>query len=72
LADDPEGDRVMLVIHVPDCACKKPIHRYKCRNCKRVVGWCFGAHDEIERPQGPICDECASLMKIVSLEETGR
>ena len=46
------------VLHAPDCGCKKPIHRFKCRHCKRVVGWCMGADDAVERRIGPICDKC--------------
>lgn len=46
------------VPHAPGCECKKAIHRYRCRHCKRVFGWCLGADDELEREIGPICDTC--------------
>jgi hypothetical protein len=46
------------VPHAPDCGCNKTLHRFKCRWCKRVVGWCMGAHDAVERRSGPICDDC--------------
>jgi hypothetical protein len=50
--------------HAPDCACNKTLHRFKCRHCKRVVGWCMGAHDAVERRSGPICDDCVYQISI--------
>jgi len=49
---------VNTVPHVDDCGCNRTIHRFKCRHCKRVVGWCMGAYDAVERRSGPICDDC--------------
>ena len=48
--------------HAPDCKCDPLLHRYKCKHCKRVVGWCMGAHDAVERRSGPICDDCVCLL----------
>lgn len=60
------------VPHVPDCGCDKTLHRFKCRHCKRVVGWCMGAHDAVERRSGPICDDCVFLLddSLLDLAET--
>ena len=50
------------VPHLDDCACNRAVHRFKCRHCKRTVGWCMGAHDAVERRSGPICDNCVELL----------
>lgn len=52
------------VPHARDCECNKTLHRFKCRHCKRTVGWCMGAHDAVERASGPICDDCVYQLSI--------
>lgn len=52
------------VLHAPGCECNPVLHRYKCRFCQRVVGWCKGAYDAVERRSGPICDDCVYQLSI--------
>lgn len=52
------------VTHVAGCRCDRTVHRFKCRHCKRTVGWCMGAHDAVERLSGPICDECVHRLSL--------
>jgi hypothetical protein len=33
---------------------------YRCKHCRRFVGYCMGAADTIERRIGPICDDCVA------------
>lgn len=52
------------VPHAGDCTCNKALHRFKCRHCKRVVGWCMGACDAVERLSGPICNDCVYQLSL--------
>lgn len=46
---------------------RKPVHEcggcngdFRCEHCRRLVGYCLGANDDIDREVGPICNDCAS------------
>jgi len=32
---------------------------YVCALCGKLVGWCCGAHDDLDEQYGGICDFCA-------------
>jgi len=37
---------------------------YRCKHCRRWVGYCMGAADDIEDAVCPICDNCAAERKV--------